>query len=142
MSEIIIIGLLISLIYTELTDISPGGIIIPAYLYIYLSDISKIILTLITSVLCVYIIKFLSRYMILYGRRKFTVYLIVGIFLKIIFTSFYFGNSYIFYDVSLTIGYIVPGILGRDIEKQGIFKTLGSLSIVILIINLVQVILT
>ena len=41
----------------------------------------------------------------------------------------------------MTIGYLVPGILGRQMERQGIFKTLGSLAVVTLMIRLLQVIL-
>ena len=44
-----------------------------------------------------------------------------------------------FYNLSMTIGYLVPGILGREMEKQGILKTLGSLTIVVLLIKLVQI---
>ena len=46
-----------------------------------------------------------------------------------------------FYNLSMTIGYLVPGILGREMEKQGILKTLGSLTIVVLSIRLLQVVL-
>ena len=46
-----------------------------------------------------------------------------------------------FYNLSMTIGYLVPGILGREMEKQGIVKTLGALTIVVLMVRMVQVIL-
>ena len=78
---------------------------------------------------------------ILYGRRKFALYLIIGILEKILFTYLYFGNSYMFYNLSMTIGYLVPGILGREMEKQGVLKTLGALTAVTLIIRLVQIVL-
>ena len=67
--------------------------------------------------------------------------LILGILEKILFTYLYFGNSYMFYNLSMTIGYLVPGILGREMEKQGIAKTLGALTIVVLMVRMVQVIL-
>ena len=35
-----------------------------------------------------------------------------------------------------TIGYLVPGLLGRDMEKQGIIKTLSAATIVTLFIVL------
>ena len=58
-----------------------------------------------------------------------------------LFTYLYFGNSYMFYNLSMTIGYLVPGILGREMEKQGVLKTLGALTAVTLIIRLVQIVL-
>jgi poly-gamma-glutamate biosynthesis protein PgsC/CapC len=132
---------MISIIFSDITNIIPGGIIIPFYFVLHLYDPVKIVATVLTSIACVFIIKFLSRYTILYGRRKFAMYLIIGIIIKIIFTYIYFGNSYMFYNLSMTIGHVVPGILGRTMERQGILLTLGSLTIVVLIVAIIQIVL-
>jgi poly-gamma-glutamate biosynthesis protein PgsC/CapC len=141
MNELIIVSLMVSIIFSDITNIIPGGIIIPFYFVLYLYDPVKIAATVLTSIVCVFIIKFLSRYTILYGRRKFAMYLIIGIIIKIIFTYIYFGNSYMFYNLSMTIGYVVPGILGRTMERQGIILTLGALTIVVLIVAIIQIVL-
>ena len=141
MNELAVLALLVSLIFTEFTNLLPGGIIVPFYFALYLDDPVKIIATVISSVIAMLVVNLLSRHMILYGRRKFALYLIIGILEKIIFTYFYFGNSYMFYNLSMTIGYLVPGILGREMEKQGVLKTLGSLTIVVLLIRLLQIVL-
>ena len=140
MNELAVLALLISLLFTELTNLLPGGIIVPFYFALYLDDPVKIIATVISALIAMIVVKFLSRFMILYGRRKFALYLIIGILEKILFTYLYFGNSYMFYNLSMTIGYLVPGILARDMEKQGVAKTLGALSIVVLIIRLLQMV--
>ena len=139
MNELAVLALLISLLFTELTNLLPGGIIVPFYFALYLDDPVKIVATVVSALIAMVVVKFLSRFMILYGRRKFALYLIIGILEKILFTYLYFGNSYLFYNLSMTIGYLVPGILGREMEKQGILKTLGSLTIVVLLIKLVQI---
>lgn len=141
MNELAVLALLISLLFTELTNLLPGGIIVPFYFALYLDDPVKIVATIVSALIAMVVVKFLSRFMILYGRRKFALYLIIGILEKILFTYLYFGNSYLFYNLSMTIGYLVPGILARDMEKQGVVKTLGALSIVVLIIRLVQMVL-
>jgi len=140
MNELAVLALLISLLFTELTNLLPGGIIVPFYFALYLDDPVKIVATIVSALIAMVVVKFLSRYMILYGRRKFALYLIIGILEKILFTYLYFGNSYLFYNLSITIGYLVPGILARDMEKQGVVKTLGALTIVVLIIRLVQMV--
>lgn len=139
MNELAVLALLISLIFTELTNLLPGGIIVPFYFALYLDDPVKILATVVSALIAMVVVKFLSRYTILYGRRKFALYLIIGILEKILFTYLYFGNSYMFYNLSMTIGYLVPGILGREMEKQGVVKTLGSLTVVTLIIRLLQI---
>ena len=140
MNELAVLALLISLLFTELTNLLPGGIIVPFYFALYLDDPVKIVATVVSALIAMVVVKFLSRYMILYGRRKFALYLIIGILEKILFTYLYFGNSYLFYNLSMTIGYLVPGILARDMEKQGVVKTLGALTIVVLIIRLLQMV--
>ena len=141
MNELAVLALLVSLLFTELTNILPGGVIVPFYFALYLDDPVKIAATVISAVIAVGVVKILSRYTILYGRRKFALYIIIGILEKIIFTYLYFGNSYMFYNLSMTIGYLVPGILGREMEKQGVVKTFGALAIVVLIIKLLQIVL-
>lgn len=139
MNELAALSLLVSLIFTEVTNLLPGGIIVPFYFVLYLDDPVKVGATVLSAVIAVGVIKLLSRVTILYGRRKFALYIIIGILEKILFTYCYFGTSYMFYNLSMTIGYLVPGILGRQMERQGVLKTLGALVAVTLMIRLIQI---
>lgn len=139
MNELAALSLLVSLIFTEVTNLLPGGIIVPFYFVLYLDDPVKVGATVLSAVIAVGVIKLLSRVTILYGRRKFALYIIIGILEKILFTYCYFGTSYMFYNLSMTIGYLVPGILGRQMERQGALKTLGALAAVTLMIRLIQI---
>ena len=93
MNELAIIALLISLIYTDLTNLLPGGIIVPFYFALYIDEPVKAAATVGTAILSIFILKFLSRFTILYGRRRFALYIVVGLLLKIAFTYIYVGNS-------------------------------------------------
>lgn len=139
MNELAALSLLVSLIFTEVTNLLPGGIIVPFYFVLYLDDPVKVGATVLSAVIAVGVIKLLSRVTILYGRRKFALYIIIGILEKILFTYCYFGTSYMFYNLSMTIGYLVPGILGRQMERQGVLKTLGALAAVTLMIRLIEI---
>ncbi len=141
MNEIILLGLILAIIFTEITEISPGGFIVPAYFALYIDDPLRIIFTIIVSVVSVFIVKFVGRYTIIYGRRKFAVYIVVGVFLKFLLNFFYLGGALTFSSFSLTVGYLVPGILGKDIEKQGIVKTIIALFIVVLLTRIIYIIL-
>lgn len=139
MDEIILIGILVSLIYTEATGISPGGLIIPSYFALHITDLKRVIFTIILSILAIYVVKFIGKYTILYGRRRFAIYVASGILLKMMFSMPYLSSIMMFSNFSITIGYLVPGILGKDIEKQGCFKTLSSLFIVVFIVKIIQI---
>ena len=133
MNDILLLGIFLSLIFTELTDLSPGGIIVPAYFAMYAYDWKRLLGTIILALLCMLIVHFMSKYMILYGRRRYAVYIMTGVLLKFLIGSMGAG-------VSCSIGSLNPGILGRDMEKQGIPKTLITLGIVTLLIRLIYII--
>lgn len=142
MNELAILSLLVTLIFTEVTQLVPGGIVVPFYFALYLEEPVKILATLLSALIAVGAVKLIGNFTILYGRRKFALYIIIGLLEKALFTYLYFGNSYMFYNLSMTVGYLVPGILGGQMEKQGCVKTLCALAVVVLIIKMVQMILT
>lgn len=133
MNDLLLLGIFLSLIFAELTDLSPGGIIVPAYFAMYAYDPKRILGTVVISLLCVVLVRFMSRFMILYGRRRFAIYMMTGIFLRLLL-------GFAISDISMSIGYLIPGILGKDMEKQGVVPTLISLGIVTLLIRLVYIV--
>ena len=132
MNDILLLGIILGLIFTELTDLSPGGIIVPAYFAMYAYDWRRMLGTILLAFLCVLIIRFLSKYTILYGRRRYAVYLMTGILLKYLAGTLGAGTA-------LSIGTLIPGILGREIERQKPLPTLLSLGIVTLAIRLLYI---
>ncbi len=142
MNELALLSLIVTLIFTEVAGLVPGGIVVPFYFALYLDEPVKIAATLVSALVAVGIVKLLENVVILYGRRKFALYIIVGLVEKALFTYLYFGDSYLFYNLSMTIGYLVPGILGNQMEKQGCVKTLCALGVVVLLIRLLQTALT
>ena len=141
MNELAIISLLFSLLFVELTGIAPGGIIVPFYFVLYLDEPLKMAATVLAAALSVGIVRLLSNVTILYGRRRFALYIVVGILLKVLFTYLYTGPSYMFFDLSMTIGHLVPGILGSTMERQGVVKTTLALAAVTVTVRLLQVLL-
>ena len=125
MNDILLLGIILSLIYTEFTDLSPGGIIVPAYFAMYSYDWKRLAGTVLLALICVAVVHFLSKYMILYGRRRYAVYIMTGVLLKFLAGALGAGAA-------VSIGNLIPGILGRDMERQHVLPTLLSLGIVTL----------
>lgn len=125
MNETLLIGIIFALIFTEFTDLSPGGVIVPAYFALYLTSPVRILTTVAAALVTMLIVSFLSRYMILYGRRRYAVFLISGVLLKVLMSALIGGTA-------LSIGSLIPGILGREMERQHILPTLLSLAVVTL----------
>ena len=127
MNTTLLAGILFSLIFTELTDLSPGGIIVPAYFALYAASPARMAGTVLIALLSMGFVRLLSSCMILYGRRRYAVYLICGILLKWLLSTAGFSLGF---GRFLSIGSLIPGILGRECERQHIFPTLLSLAAV------------
>jgi len=141
MRDMIFWGVLLSLSFTELVGVSPGGIIVPAYIVLYLHDPWRVALTLGLSLVCMGVVRLLSRYMILYGRRRMAVYLMTGMVLKFLLGAVYASGPIAVPNLSLSIGYLIPGLLGRDVERQGILPTFAALGIVCCLLWLLRIVL-
>ena len=131
--EIVLIGVLISLIFSEMTGLSPAGLIVSGYIVLSLQTPQRVIYTLFLAFAAWGIGKILSNYMILYGRRRFAVMVLLTYVLDLI-VSVLGGIHYI----PSMIGVLVPGIMSNEFERQGLFKTLVSLCVVVGILSLIM----
>jgi len=124
--ETLLIGLIVAVLYVEIMDIYPGGIIVPAYLALFLDQPLRILVTILTALLSLMTYKLLSRVFILFGRRRF----VMLIFLGALWGQIWFLLYPYLYSGPLemrVIGWVIPGLLANNLEKQRFFATLASL---------------
>ncbi|MBD8845712.1 poly-gamma-glutamate biosynthesis protein PgsC [Priestia megaterium] len=122
----LVLGVILSLIFTEKTGIIPAGLVVPGYIGLIFDQPVFLVMVLIISLLTYVIVKHgIGRFVILYGRRKFAAMLVVGISLKLIFDYFYPVMPFEIYEFR-GIGVIVPGLIANTIQKQGLAMTMGS----------------
>lgn len=141
MNERLFLGVLISLLYGEMTGLSPGGIIVPAYFALYLTDPLRMLCTVLLALFTWAILQLFSRHMILYGKRRFAMFILTGMLLKTIFGVLYETDLLPFINLAQSIGYLVPGLLARDMDRQGILSTGLSLGIVTVFLWIAQILL-
>lgn len=135
----VFIGIVLSLLFIELTGLSPGGIITPAYFALFVYDAPlRILLTFIIAVLSFAIMRLLSRYAIIYGKRRYIMYLLCGMAIKALFSLPQLAGLAGLPSLSLSIGFLIPGLIGHDMERQGIFPTIFSICIVVALLLLVS----
>lgn len=67
-NEIIVLGVLLSLLFAELTGVSPAGLVVAGYIALSLQTPLRIAYTLLIVLLTWGAFKLLSRYMLLFGR--------------------------------------------------------------------------
>lgn len=128
-NEVVLTGVALSLIFTELTGLSPAGLIVPGYIALSLQTPVRAAYTLAISFLAWGIMRLMSRFMILYGRRRFTVLILLTYILNFCIT----GCRLLSFDPGM-IGALIPGIIANEFEKQGILKSLLSLAVVVAVL--------
>lgn len=124
--ETFFIGLILAVFYVELMDIYPGGIIVPAYIALYIDQPLRVLATVLIAILSLLTYKLLSRFFILFGRRRFVMLLLLGALwgqlLFLIIPHVFAGAMEL-----RMIGWVIPGLLANNCEKQKLFPTLASL---------------
>ena len=127
--ETLLIGLVLALLWAELTDISPGGLIVPGYFALYLGQPLRVAATLAVALLTLAAYRILARHLILFGRRRFVLMVLLGAVL---------AQGWMVLSPGLfaapaglrAIGLIIPGILGSSLVRQKAAPTLASLAAV------------
>jgi len=127
--ELTFLGLLLSLLYVGVTGLYPGGMIVPGYLVLFLNQPARIVGSLIAALLTLLCFKLASRYLILFGRRKFVFMVLIGG----IWTLLSLRMLPVLFPLSLefrVIGWVIPGLIANNFERQGVILTTASLATV------------
>jgi gamma-polyglutamate biosynthesis protein CapC len=123
------LGLLVSLLFIGITGIYPGGVIVPSYLALFIQSPERIAGTVIVSILTLLCFKVASNFLILFGTRRFVFMILIGgvwtlawlrLFPSLLPASLEFR----------VIGWIVPGLIANNLEKQGVLVTTASMATV------------
>jgi poly-gamma-glutamate biosynthesis protein PgsC/CapC len=121
------IGLVVSLIFSETLGLAAGGMVVPGYIAINLRDPLKLTVTILLGLAAWLVVKLLGNIMILYGRRRTVMIILVG------FVLGWFVRSFLVFDifgrtvVMSAIGFIIPGLVGLWIDRQGAVETVSTL---------------
>lgn len=113
-------GLVINLILTEVFGFPSGGLVVPGYLALFLSQPGRLLATLGLAFATWALIKYVfSRAVILYGRRRFSVAVLTGFLLNALLGLALRHLPPQSVDVR-AIGYIVPGLLANEMLAVGV----------------------
>jgi len=131
--ETAFLGLLASLLFIGVTRIHPGGVIVPSYLVLFMQTPGRIAGTLLVSLLTLLCFKIAARHLILFGTRRFVFMILVAGLWTLLWLRFFpalLPGSLEF----RVIGWIVPGLIANNFEKQGVLVTAASLATVTVVV--------
>jgi poly-gamma-glutamate biosynthesis protein PgsC/CapC len=132
--ELPFLGLVLSLAFIAITGIYPGGIIVPSYLVLFIDQPARLVGTLVASLLTWAVYLVTSRWLILFGRRRFASMILVGglwaLFGRAILPSVFPASV----EFSV-IGWVIPGLIANQFERQGVVVTSASLVLVTVLLG-------
>ena len=125
------IGMVLSLLITETLGVTAGGIIVPGYIAMYMDvEHSNMIVTTFGISFIVYlIIKLLSNFILIYGKRRLVLAMLLGFLLGYFFQP----ETNLFSDLKkmdfVVIGNIIPGLIANWMDRQGVLRTICTVLI-------------
>jgi len=123
------IGMVLSLFLTETLGVTAGGIIVPGYIAMNLENPERLVITFGISIITFLLIKLLSRYIMVYGKRRLVLALLIGFLLGYLTRS---ENNLVSSLTELdfvVIGNIIPGLIANWMDRQGVLRTICTVLI-------------
>ncbi len=137
----ITLGLIFSLLSYEVFGLAAGGIVVPGYIALQLTQPDRLIGIVLVSLVTYLIIRVLGNYTFLYGRRQMVLCLLLGCLLA------NFSRQFLKIDITSStiqlqaVGWVIPGLIAHWFGKQGIFRTICILFITAVLVRLIVIIL-
>lgn len=141
-TEAIGLGLVISLIFFEGVGLAAGGMVVPGYIALNLTNPWEIAGTTLVAFATLGLVKMVSRFTFLYGRRRLVL---------TILTAFVLGTVYrnagihqiagVPVELQL-VGFIIPGLMANTMEQQGIWETMAALLIVAVMVRMALILIS
>lgn len=129
-------GVIISLLFSELLGASAGGIVVPGYLALYLDKPMQIVGTLIVSLLTWGIIRLISQFTLMFGKRRMVLSILIGFILGWATRLLVFDTVTVYTYQMQSIGFIVPGLIANWFERQGFLRTLSTMGVAAILVRL------
>ena len=123
------LSVLLSFGLYEAFGLLSGGMVSAGYLCLFLEQPLRIVTTLLLAVIVYLLTRLVSRFVILYGRRRFMLTIVLSLIFAWVIEQFLLGIALIPQDIRI-IGHVVPGLIANDMYKQGVWRTMFGVLLV------------
>lgn len=124
--EIFAVGLVLSLAFAGITGVYAGGIIVPAYMVLFLDQPGRLASIFVAALVAYGAVAFLSRYLLLFGRRQFVVAILCGA-MCMMFLSVALPSLIPVTTEFKLLGWVIPGLIAHAFRRQGVLITSSAI---------------
>ena len=139
------LGLAVSLLFSELYGLAAGGMVVPGYIALHLARPLDVAVTILAGIATYGIVHALSQTTIIYGKRRTVIMIVVGYVigmslgtLSLPMATSIQGTAVAPAEVSV-IGFIIPGLIGIWIDRQGMVETISVLLTASVVVRLLLI---
>ncbi len=137
------LGLVVSLVFSEILGLAAGGLVVPGYIALYMDQPMRILGTVLASLVTYGFIRLVGRFVLLYGRRTMVFSVLAGFLFGYMTRHILVFNEAMQLGVDTSvvqsIGYIIPGLIAYWMMRQGIVETLCTMIMASFIVRLALV---
>ena len=131
------IGLVVSLLLSEVLGMAGAGLVVPGYIALHLTQPLSVAVTLVAGFAAFGIVRALGSIAIIFGRRRTILMILAGYLTGMIAGRFIGGR--VGEDMYPVIGFIIPGLIAIWLDRRGIVESLCSLITASVIVRLILI---
>ena len=135
----ITLGLVLSLLAYEGFGLAAGGLVVPGYIALQLGTPERLAGVFLVACVTAGLLKVVSRYTFVFGRRQLVLSVLVGCLLSIA------SREFLSFDIGLetlelqAVGWVIPGLIANWFLKQGVVRTLCVIVITSTLVRLLVI---
>ncbi len=134
------LGLIVSLVFSEIMGVAAGGLIVPGYVALHLDQPLRVVGTLLAAMLTLAVVKVVGHWVLLYGRRTLVLCALVGFLVGHLTRYVLVLDTGVDAALLQSIGYIIPGLIAYWMTRQGIVETLSTMLIAAFIVRVALIV--
>jgi len=134
------VGLLINLLSVDFLGLILGGFVVPGYLALQVTKAGHMAYLFLVALATVVIVKTLSKFMIIYGRKLLVMSVLVGYLIN--WSVYTLTAAWGSEGQGIHFGLIIPGLLAYWMQRQGVFATAALSLTGAVVIRLLLVVVT
>lgn len=115
----LLLGILLGMLFFQRTGLSCGGIISPGLIAMEMDNPLGLAASLAAALLTWGLLSWAVRILGLFGRQRVAAAMVLALAIKMLVSAFYPMQS-------LWLGWVIPGLMGADFQRQGFVPTVAG----------------
>ena len=133
------IGLGVSLLLSEFLGIAGGGLVVPGYLALHLTEPLTVAVTIVAGLAAYVIVRTLASVVIVYGRRRTVLMILAGYLTGMLARYFLQAHAATELGEHAVVGFIIPGLIAVWLDRRGVIESLCSLITASVVVRLILI---